>query len=76
MPSQAVAELNAELRATPFNADWTIEEFRASMPDAEPEPGTTVTPVDAGGVPGEWVLAEGADADGECCTCTAAATSS
>ena len=63
MPSDAVATLNAELRANPFTPDMTIAEFRASMPDAEAEPGATVTPVDAGGVPGEWVLADGADPD-------------
>jgi monoterpene epsilon-lactone hydrolase len=61
MPSDAVAALNTELRASPFTADMTIDEFRASMPDAEAEPGTTVTPVDAAGVPGEWVVAAGAD---------------
>ena len=63
MPSDAVAALNTELRANPFSPDLTIEEFRASMPDTEPEPGTTVTPVNAAGVPGEWVVADGADPD-------------
>lgn len=61
MPSEAVQTLNAELQANPFGADWLIEEYRASMPDAEPIPDATVTPVNAGGVSGEWVVAEGAD---------------
>jgi len=40
----------------------TVPERRAAVESAasEPPPGTTVTPVDAGGVPVEWVVAPGA----------------
>jgi acetyl esterase/lipase len=43
----------------------TLEERRAIMDSfsRDPSGGTTVRPVDAGGVPGEWVVAPEADAD-------------
>ena len=43
--------------------DLTIAERRAVIESvaAPPPPGTTVEPVDAGGVPAEWVIAAGVD---------------
>lgn len=43
----------------------TVTERRAAAESvaSQPPPGTTVDPVDAGGVPAEWVVAAGADSD-------------
>lgn len=63
MPSDACKVLSEQLRSSPFDPNASIEALRSSMREAVAEPGTTVTPVDAGGVPGEWVVADGADPD-------------
>lgn len=63
MPSDGVGMLNEQLRSNPFDPDATIEELRALIPDTVADPGTTVTPVDAGPCTGRWVVADGADPD-------------
>ncbi len=64
MASPQLQELIDQMRsAPPIDPTLTPQQQRANyetitypMPD-----NTTVTPVDAGGVPGEWVVAQGAD---------------
>jgi acetyl esterase/lipase len=62
----ASAELQAvidQLRANPIDPQASIEELRAAFPAADAPEGTTATPVDAGGLPAEWVVAGQAAAD-------------
>ena len=64
MASEELAVVKEMLGAIDLTAG-TLEERRAlmnSFPGDAPE-GTTVTPIVAGGVPGEWVVAPEADAD-------------
>ncbi|MGH2686544.1 MAG: alpha/beta hydrolase [Actinomycetota bacterium] len=66
MASPQLQEIVQLLRsAPPLAPDAPVEELRASMAAwAQPPPAdVTVDPVDAGGVPAEWVNAPGADAD-------------
>ena len=64
MASPQLQEIVNLLRAAPPLADASVEELRARMGmfPAPPPEGTTVDPVDAGGVPAEWVNAPDADA--------------
>ncbi len=57
---QAVIE---QLRTNPIDPNATVEDLRASFPEAPAPEGTTATPIDAGGVPAEWVVADDAAAD-------------
>ncbi len=62
----ASAELQAvidQLRANPIEPNATVEVLRASFPEAPAPEGTTATPVNAGGVPAEWVMADNASPD-------------
>jgi epsilon-lactone hydrolase len=62
MASEELAAVNELLRGIDMG-DLTIAERRAAFESvASPAPpGTTVEPVDAGGVPAEWVIAAGVD---------------
>jgi epsilon-lactone hydrolase len=64
MVSEELAALREMLRGVNL-AGLTIAERRAATESvaAQPPPGTTVEPADAGGVPAEWVVAEGVRAD-------------
>ena len=64
MPSDELAAVNQMLDAIDLTAG-TLDERRATMDSFGSEVGdrAVVTPVDAGGVPGEWVVAPEADAD-------------
>ena len=62
----ASAELQAvidQLRANPIDPQASIEALRAAFPAAPAPEGTTATPVDAGGLPAEWVVADHTAAD-------------
>jgi acetyl esterase/lipase len=60
MASEELATVRELLRGIDLDA-LTIAERRASIESvaAQPPPGTTVEPADAGGVPAEWVIAAG-----------------
>ncbi|HSR85551.1 MAG TPA: alpha/beta hydrolase [Streptosporangiaceae bacterium] len=60
MASAELATVRELLRGLDLDA-LTIEERRAATESvaAQPPPGTTVEPTDAGGVPAEWVVAAG-----------------
>ena len=62
MASEELATVHELLRGVDLD-DLTIAERRAAIESvAAPSPtGTTVEPVDAGGVPAEWVIAAGVD---------------
>jgi epsilon-lactone hydrolase len=62
MASEELATVQELLRGVGL-ADLTIAERRAAIDSvaAQPPPGTTVEPADAGGVPAEWVIAAGID---------------
>ena len=62
MASEELATVHELLRGVDLD-DLTIAERRAAIESvaAPPPPGTTVEPVDAGGVPAEWVIAAGVD---------------
>lgn len=62
MASEELATVHELLRGVDLD-DLTIAERRAAIESvaAPPAPGTTVEPVDAGGVPAEWVIAAGVD---------------
>ena len=62
MASEELAAVQELLRGIDLG-HLTIPERRAAFESAAspPPPGTTVEPVDAGGVPAEWVIAAGAD---------------
>ena len=62
MASEELATVRELLRGVDLDA-LTIAERRAAIESvaAQPPPGTTVEPVDAGGVPAEWLIAAGAD---------------
>jgi acetyl esterase/lipase len=64
MASPQLEQLVGLLRASPIGTSASIEEQRAAMEAmAIPPPeGTAVDPVDAGGVPAEWIGAPDADA--------------
>jgi epsilon-lactone hydrolase len=62
----ASAELQAvidQLRAHPIDPNAPLEVLRTAFPAAPAPEGTTVTPVDAGGIPAEWVVADAAAPD-------------
>ncbi len=62
----ASAELQAvieQLRANPIDPSATVDVLRASFPEAPALEGTTVTPIDVGGVAAEWVVADNAASD-------------
>ncbi len=62
MASEELAAVQELLRGIDLG-HLTIPERRAAFEPAAspPPPGTTVTAVDSGGVPAEWVIAEGVD---------------
>ena len=62
MASEELATVHELLRGVDL-VDLTIAERRAAIESvaAPPPPGTTVEPVDAGGVPAEWVIAAGVE---------------
>ncbi len=62
----ASAELQAvidQLRENPIDPAATVETLRGAFPEAPAPEGTTATPVDAGGIPAEWVVADDAAPD-------------
>lgn len=65
MPSPALQQLINARRANPYSPDKSLEELRsahAAAGAAVPLPeGTEITPVDAGGVPAEWIVAPEAE---------------
>nr|ADA70030.1 Est10 [uncultured marine bacterium] len=67
MVSQQLTEVIEELRAGPKFADMSVEEQRAAMDDIasqfELAEDVNCEPVDAGGVPAEWITAPGAATD-------------
>jgi epsilon-lactone hydrolase len=62
MASEKLATVHELLRGVDL-VDLTVAERRAATESvaAPPPPGTTVEPVDTGGVPAEWVIAAGVD---------------
>ena len=56
MASPEFNALLAELRAQPPTLERSVEELRSELPETRPRRTTTVTPADAGGVPGEWSI--------------------
>jgi len=64
MASEELAAVQELLRGIDLG-HLTIPERRAAFESAAspPPPGTTAEPVDAGGVPAEWVIAAGVDSD-------------
>src|SRR2546426_12443656 len=52
-----------QLRAHPIDPNVPLEVLRAAFPAVPAPEGTTVTPIDAGGIPAEWVVADGAAPD-------------
>jgi len=68
MPSPEAQQMAAMFRAAPPPLESpSVEQLRANM-DAMaalggPEPGTALEPVEAGGVPAEWIIAPGASRD-------------
>jgi acetyl esterase/lipase len=63
MASDAFQDVVAALRDNPIDPQASVAELRAWLePTAAPE-GVSATPVDAGGVAAEWVVADGADGD-------------
>lgn len=63
MASAALQAVIDELRANPILADAPLTVLRATFPEAPAPEGTMVTPVDAGGVRAEWVVADDAASD-------------
>ncbi len=63
MASAELQGLIDELRANPIDAEASAEDLRAWYAATESFEGTTATPVDAGGVPAEWVVAADANPD-------------
>lgn len=63
MASAALQAVIDQLRANPIPADAPLAVLRAAFPEAPAPEGTMVTPVDAGGVRAEWVVADHAAPD-------------
>jgi monoterpene epsilon-lactone hydrolase len=63
MASAALQAVIDQLRANPIPADADVAVLRAAFPDTPAPEGTRVTPVKAGGVRGEWVVADHAAPD-------------
>ena len=63
MASAALQAVIDQLRANPIAADAPLALLRAAFPEVPAPEGTMVTPVDAGGVRAEWVVAEHAAPD-------------
>ena len=63
MASAALQAVIDQLRANPIPADADLAVLRAAFPDAPAPEGTRATPVEAGGVRGEWVVADHAAPD-------------
>lgn len=66
MASAALQTIIAAKRANPYTDEKSIEELRAEVEARASEPlpeGTTHNPVDADGVPAEWVAATGVTGD-------------
>ena len=63
MASAALQAVIDQLRANPIAADAPLAVLRAAFPEVPAPEGTLVTPVDAGGVRAEWVVAEHAAPD-------------
>lgn len=62
----ASAELQAvidQLRTNPIESTAPLEILRTAFPEAPAPEGVTAAPVDAGGIPAEWVVAEHAMSD-------------
>jgi epsilon-lactone hydrolase len=64
MASEELTTVRDMLSAVDLDS-LTVAERRAAAESmvSQPPPGTSVDPVDAGGVPAEWVVAAGADSD-------------
>lgn len=56
MASPELEALLRQLREQQRDSTSTVEQLRAGMPLTRPRRTTTVTPADAGGVPGEWSI--------------------
>lgn len=63
MASAALQAVIDQLRANPIPADAPLAVLRAAFPETLAPEGTLVTRVDAGGVRGEWVVADNATPD-------------
>ena len=68
MPSPEAEQLAAMFRSAPPPLESpTVEQLRANMEAMAvlggPDPGTTLEPVDAAGVPAEWITGPGASRD-------------
>ena len=63
MASAALQAVIDQLRANPIPAEADVAVLRAAFPDAPAPEGTRVTPVAAGSVRGEWVVADHAAPD-------------
>jgi monoterpene epsilon-lactone hydrolase len=61
MPSQELLEVRRRLDENLQDPTWSVERLRASTPETRPRRTTTITPVDAGGVPAEWTIDATAD---------------
>ncbi len=61
MASDALQEVIAALRENPIDPESSVAELRAWLEPTVAPPGVSATPVDAGGVAAEWVVADGAD---------------
>jgi monoterpene epsilon-lactone hydrolase len=63
MASAALQAVIDQLRANPIPADADLAVLCAAFPDAPAPEGTRVTSVEAGGIRGEWVVADHAAPD-------------
>jgi monoterpene epsilon-lactone hydrolase len=63
MASAALQDVIDQLRANPLDPHASLETLRAAFPETAAPAGSTATPVDAGGIPAEWVTADTSAAD-------------
>ncbi len=63
MASEQLQVVIDQLRANPLEPDAPLDVLRGAFPEAPEPEGVTATAVDAGGLPAEWVVAEGAATD-------------
>jgi epsilon-lactone hydrolase len=63
MASAELQTVIEQLRTNPIDPQASLEVLRSAFPAAPALEGTTATPVDAGGLPAEWVMADHAAAD-------------
>ena len=63
MPSAELNRVIEQLRVHPIDHNASVETLRNTFVETPPLDGTTIIPVDAGGVAAEWVMAGQADPD-------------